>query len=165
MTAERHVLTEKATIFGWNDIRSEHSRFCKEDALTHAYFNGKDLVVDIEMEKSSDGTAYRMLKPKHRNSPTTMDDIMKRVKEKNLTFVHVIIDALRKEYHNECVSDICERFGISKSYYDEWISVICRQLDINNYLPYVFFNNGLLELHIAEFQTPTGEHEFILLPQ
>ncbi|MBQ8298706.1 MAG: hypothetical protein IJX99_02385 [Clostridia bacterium] len=146
MAIEKHVLTEPVVIFGWNNICTEHSRFCKEDACTHAYFNGTDLVIDILEEKSSEGTSYRMLAPTPQFNLITTDEIKKMAEENGLIFVHEIVDALRKGYHNE------------------WISEVCKQNDITGYLPYVFYNNGLLELHIAEFKTPSGKRKFVMLP-
>ena len=146
MAIETHVLTETAIIYGWNSLCSEHSRFCKEDACKHAYFNGTELVIDIMGEKTSEGTSYRMLAPTPQKCPVTMDEIKEMVEENDLIFVHEIVDALRKGYRNE------------------WFSEICKQNDITDYLPYVFYNNGLLELHIAEFKTPSGKRKFIMLP-
>lgn len=146
MSAEKHVFTEKAIIYGWQTVCTDHSRFCKEKAFDHAYFDGNDLVCNVMEEVSDQGAIYRLLAPTPMPTPMSVTKLQTYIAENNLIFQHEIVDSLHKGYSGE------------------WISEFCKQHDLAGYLPYVFFKDGLLELHIGEFKNPAGRSEFIYLP-
>lgn len=146
MTIKPHVLTEVATLCGWQTVCSEHSTFCKEDAFDYAYFDGKELVVNVLAETSSESAFYRMVAPTP-SKPLRTIDIKVYVEERKLTFIHEIVTNLRKDYSGN------------------WVSEFCSENNIKGYLPYAFYKDGLVVLRLAEYKSPSGEREFILLSQ